>query len=80
MFAIFWLLPSILLIFVSVEILDPGRVNILLAFEVVVGILSAALLTSEIIGLKGLLGAFFVITACSIDVLNLKRFSAYFSK
>ena len=80
MFAIFWLLPSILLIFVSVEILDPGRVNILLAFEVVVGILSAALLTSEIIGFKELLGAFFVITACSIDVLNLKKFSAYFSK
>ncbi len=80
MFAIFWLLPSILLIFVSVEILDPGRVNILLAFEVVVGILSAALLTSEIIGFKELLGAFFVITACSIDVLNLKKFIAYFSK
>ena len=80
MFAIFWLLPSILLIFFSVEILDPGRVNILLAFEVVVGILSAALLTSEIIGFKELLGALFVITACSIDVLNLKKFSAYFSK
>lgn len=70
MFAIFWLLPSILLIFFSVEILDPGRINILLAFEVVVGILSAALLTSEIIGFKELLGAFFVITACSIDVFK----------
>ena len=80
MFAIFWLLPSILLIFFSVEILDPGRINILLAFEVVVGILSATLLTSEIIGLKELLGAFFIITACSIDVLNLKKFNAYFSK
>ena len=80
MFAIFWFLPSILLIFFNVEILDPGRVNILLAFEVVVGILSAALLSNEIIGLKELLGAFFVITACSIDVLNLKKFSAYFSK
>ena len=80
LFAIFWLLPSILLIFFSVGILDPGRVNILLAFEVVVGILSAALLTSEIIGFKELLGAFLVIIACSIDVLNLKKFSAYFSK
>ena len=80
MFAMFWILPSILLIFFSVEVLDPGRVNILLAFEVVVGVLSAAILTSEIIGIKELLGAFLVITACSIDVLNLKKFSAYFLK
>ena len=43
-------------------------------------ILSAALLTTEIIGFKELLGAFLVIAACSIDVLNLKKFSEYFSK
>ena len=72
-FAILWLLPSILLIFFNVEILDPGRINILLAFEVVVGILSAALLTTEIIGLRELLGAFLVIMACLIDVFNLKK-------
>ena len=67
-FAIIWLLPSISLIFQSVEILDPGRLNLLLAFEVVVGILSAALLTIEVIGIKELLGAFFIISACFVDV------------
>ena len=42
-FAIAWLLPSILLTYFSVEVLDPGRINILLAFEVAVGFLSATL-------------------------------------
>ena len=45
LFAIIWLLPSILLTYFSVEVLDPGRINILLAFEVAVGFFSAALLT-----------------------------------
>ena len=47
LFSFCWLLPSILLTFFSVEVLDPGRINILLAFEVVVGFVSAALLTNE---------------------------------
>ena len=49
LFAVVWLLPSILLTYFSVEILDPGRINILLAFEVAFGFISASLLTNEII-------------------------------
>jgi len=73
-FAIAWLLPSILLTYFSVEILDPGRINILLAFEVVVGFLSAALLTNEIIGMREILGAMFVVSACFIDMFFNKTF------
>ena len=73
LFAIIWLLPSIVLTYFSVEVLDPGRINILLAFEVVIGFLSAALLTNEIIGLRELLGALFVIMACCIDVFFVKN-------
>ena len=62
-FAIIWLLPSILLTFFSVEVLDPGRINILLAFEVAVGFLSAGLLTNEIIGFREYIGAIFVVSA-----------------
>jgi len=69
LFAVVWLLPSILLTYFSVEILDPGRINILLAFEVAVGFISASLLTNEIIGLRECLGAFFVVSACFVDVL-----------
>ena len=80
LFAIIWLLPSILLTYFSVEVLDPGRINILLAFEVVVGFLSAALLTSEIIGIREYIGAIFVVSACFVDVFIWKKFNAYFSK
>lgn len=69
LFAVVWLLPSILLTYFSVEVLDPGRINILLAFEVAVGFISASLLTNEIIGLRECLGALFVVSACFVDVL-----------
>ena len=80
LFAIIWLLPSILLTYFSVEVLDPGRINILLAFEVAVGFLSSALLTNEIIGFREYIGAIFVISACFVDVSIWKKFNAYFSK
>jgi drug/metabolite transporter (DMT)-like permease len=69
LFTVVWLLPSILLTYFSVEILDPGRINILLAFEVAVGFISASLLTNEIIGPREYLGALFVVSACFVDVL-----------
>jgi len=80
LFAIIWLLPSILLTYFSVEVLDPGRINILLAFEVAVGVFSAAMLTNEIIGFREYIGAIFVISACFVDVSIWKKFNAYFSK
>jgi len=67
-------LPSILLTYFSVEILDPGKINILLAFEVAVGFISSALFTTEIIGLREYLGALFVIAACCLDVINLRNY------
>ena len=80
LFAFIWLLPSILLTFFSVEVLDPGRIYILLAFEVVVGFLSAALLTNEVISYREYIGAIFVVSACFVDVFAREKFSAYFSK
>ena len=80
LFSVIWLLPSILLTYFSVEVLDPGRINILLAFEVAVGFLSAALLTSEIIGFREYIGAIFVVSACFVDISSWKKFNAYFSK
>mgnify|MGYP001318118088 CR=1 FL=1 len=80
LFALIWLIPSILLIFLSVEVLDPGRINILLALEVVVGILSAGLLTNEIISYREYIGAILVVSACSIEVCTKKKINAYFSK
>ncbi len=80
LFAIIWLLPSILLTYFSVEVLDPGRINILLAFEVAIGFLSSALLTNEIIGFREYIGAIFVVSACFVDVSTWKKLNVYFSK
>ena len=80
LFAIMWLLPSILLTYFSVEVLDPGRINILLAFEVVVGFVTAGLLTDEVISYREYIGAIFVVSACFVDVFTWEKFSAYFSK
>ena len=80
LFIVVWLLPSILLIYSSVEILDPGRINILLAFEVVVGFISAGILTNEVITHRECIGAILVISACFVDVFTLKKINAYFSK
>ena len=72
LFAIFWLLPSILFTYVSVEILDAGRINILLMFEVILGISSAALLTQELIGLREIIGACIIILAGTIEITRIK--------
>ena len=74
LFSIFWLLPSIFFTFVSVEILDPGRVNILLMLEVVIGITSAALLTNEIIGIRQIIGGIIIVSAGLIDFVKIKNF------
>ena len=58
--------------FSSAEILDPGRINILLMFEIVIGITSAALLTEEIIGIREVIGATLIIIAGSIDLIKFK--------
>ena len=80
LFTVVWLLPSILLIYSSIEILDPGRINILLALEVVVGFISAGILTNEVITHREYIGAILVISACFVDVFTLKKINAYFSK
>ena len=59
--------------FISVEILDPGRINILLMFEVVVGITSAALLTNEIIGLREIVGGIVIVSAGLIDFIKINK-------
>ena len=68
-FALIWLLPSIALVYYSIQILDPGRLNILLTFEVIVGLFSAALLTSEVIDFRVIMGAILIIMSGTIDIV-----------
>jgi len=52
--------------------LDPGRINILLMFEVIIGITTAAILTNEVIGLREIIGAIFIISAGAIELIKIK--------
>jgi len=47
--------------------LDPGRVAVLLMLEIVIGLVSAALLTQEPFGPRELVGAVFIVAACGSE-------------
>jgi len=47
--------------------IDPGRVALLLMLEVVIGLVSAALLTTEPFGWRELLGAILILAACGSE-------------
>ncbi len=48
--------------------LDPGRVAVLLMLEVVIGLVSAAVLTREPFGACELVGAVFIVSACGAEL------------
>jgi drug/metabolite transporter (DMT)-like permease len=47
--------------------LEPGRVGVLLMLEVVIGLVSAAVLAEEPFGLRELVGAVFIVAACGSE-------------
>ena len=47
-------------------------INILLMFEVIVAISSAALFTNEIIGIREMIGATLIISAATVDLIKFK--------
>lgn len=63
-------LPMILLTVYPASILTPGRMGILLMSEVVVGIVSVALLSGEPFGLFEALGSALIVSASLVEVLG----------
>ena len=55
-FSLAWMLPVMWLTIVGASRLDPGRVAILLMFEIILGVRTAAALTEEPFGLRELVG------------------------
>ena len=64
-----WAIPTIVLLMWGTQRLDPGRVGILLMGEVLVGAVSAAILTDEPLGARQLIGGGLIVAAALIDVL-----------
>lgn len=64
------MVPTILILFWANLRLDAGRVGLLLMSEVVVGIVSAALLTSEPFGWREVTGAVLIVGAALIEIMQ----------
>jgi drug/metabolite transporter (DMT)-like permease len=67
-FSLLWMLPVIVLTVFGASYVDPGRFAILLMFEIVVGLASAALLTDEPFGARELAGAALVMGAIGVEI------------
>ncbi len=64
-----WAVPTIVLMMWGTQRLDPGRVGILLMSEVLVGTVTAAILTDEPFGARQIIGGGLIVAAALIDVL-----------
>ena len=64
-----WAVPIIVLLMWGTQRLDPGRVGILLMGEVLVGAVTAAILTDEPFGARQFIGGGLIVAAALIDVL-----------
>ena len=72
-FALVWMLPVIWLTIVGASRLDPGRVAILLMFEVIVGLTTAAVLTDEPFGAREAVGAGLILAASGTELTRRRR-------
>ena len=68
--ALIFFVPPNFLILWAAQRLDPGRIGILLTTEVMVGAISAALLSGEAFGAPELIGTAFIISAGLVEVLG----------
>jgi len=69
-FGLLWMPVVLWLTMFGGSRLDPGHVAIFLMLEVVIGLISAAALTREPFGLRELLGAIFIVSACGSELFS----------
>lgn len=69
-FTAMYLVPSFLVLLWAASRLSPGRVGLLLMGEVVIGVISAALLTDEPFGRRELIGTILIVGAGVIEVMQ----------
>ncbi len=69
-FVAIYLVPSFLVLLWAASRLSPGRVGLLLMGEVVVGVISAALLTDEPFGRREFIGTILIVGAGIVEVMQ----------
>jgi drug/metabolite transporter (DMT)-like permease len=67
LFGLIWMPVVLWLTIFGSSRLDPGRVAVLLMLEVVIAVVSAAVLTNEPFGLREFVGAAFIVAACGSE-------------
>jgi len=67
-FALIWMLPAVWLTLYGASHVEPGRVAILLMFEIVVGLTTAALFTDEPLGPREIAGAVLIVAASGAEI------------
>jgi drug/metabolite transporter (DMT)-like permease len=72
-FGLLWMPVVLWLTMFGGSRIEPGRVAVLLMLEVVVGLVSAALLTQEPFGRRELVGAVFIVGACASEFFARRR-------
>jgi drug/metabolite transporter (DMT)-like permease len=70
LFGLVWMPVVLWLTMFGGSRLDPGRVAVLLMLEVVIGLVSAALLTDEPFGRRELVGAICIVAACGSEFFS----------
>lgn len=68
-----WMLPATFLVFWGASRLDPGRVSLLLLFEVVAAAISAAILTDEPFGAREIAGCVLILLAGVVEGVSAPR-------
>jgi len=67
------MIPMVFLTILPATVLPPARIGVLLMSEVVVGAISAALLSGEAFGAGDALGTLLIIAAALFEVLGKKQ-------
>ena len=65
-----YMIPMVFLTILPATVLPPARIGVLLMSEVVIGAISAALLSGEVFGAREALGKLLIITAALFEVLG----------
>jgi hypothetical protein len=68
-----YMIPMVFLTILPATVLPPARIGVLLMSEVVVGAISAALLSGEAFGAREALGTLLIIAAALFEVLGRKQ-------
>ena len=66
------MLPATFLTIWPPTLLSPGRAGILFSFEIVVGVVSAAALTTEPFGIRELVGTLLIVGATLVEMVPTK--------